>query len=464
MTRSSFTAFLIVVSFGILFAGCSLAPEPEKSFEEFTFTEEDLTKVQRLFTGTGGTQESGSGSSVAAISLGSGTSLMNADSTDALRNTSKAKLYASIRVSTAGKTESIYKVNNPYLNVRTKMEVNSSLVARLSQGESLTVLDIPNAEWAKVRLIDGSEGYVAFRYLAKLTTEDRFSEEKKAYEGKYYVDYAFLNLRKEPSTTAEKVGELPGQAILKPLSMNREWARVAYNGKEGYVSTQYLKPFQPTFLVRQESYSVPILQYQMTSGSIEHLKTVLTSLKASGRKLVPLGTIYTAVLSQETRDVRIVPDSTVLTIVGVTAKNIQQLTDLLQKEGVAATFFVETEEIGMSGITERVILNVLANGNEVQSAGHTGDDLRSLTDTQVLLELGQSKKVIESLTKREVYAVAYPLGGVNDRVMTRAEEIGYLFGLTQVPDRVFSRAQFLRLPTIYVTGSANPADISQSVK
>ncbi len=104
---------------------------------------------------------------------------------------------------------------------------------------------------------------------------------------------------------------------------------------------------------------------------------------------------------------------------------------------------MKTKDFGLSGITEKMVLNLLANGNDLQSAGHTGDDLRSMTDSQVMLELGQSKKLIEEVSKHEVYAFAYPGGGVNDRIMKQASELGYLFGLTQTPDKKFLRSQTL---------------------
>jgi peptidoglycan/xylan/chitin deacetylase (PgdA/CDA1 family) len=148
----------------------------------------------------------------------------------------------------------------------------------------------------------------------------------------------------------------------------------------------------------------------------------------------------------------------------VTGKNVKQVSDALQAAGVGATLFLETKDVGLSGITEKTILNLMANGNDLQSAGHTGDDLRSMTDSQVALELGQSKKLIEDITHKEVYAVSYARGGVNDRVMQQAAQMGYLFGLGQSPDKQFTRSQFLRLPTLLVTSGMSEQDIVKLVK
>lgn len=466
MSRSTLTFFLLIVSFGILFAGCGQV-EPDKSFEEFTFSDTDLGQVHDLVGG------SSSASSVTTLTetddtkpsmlgvTGSHATVL-ADLSVVTQDKEQQARYDGLRTVVVDEGGNIYRVNNPFLNVRAEMNVGSALVVRLDQGDILTVLDIPSAEWAKVKLRSGSEGYVAFRYLAKLTTEEKLPEEKKQFEGKYYVDYQFLNIRKDPSTQSEKVAELPGQAILKPISMNGEWARIVYDGKEGYVSTQYLKPFLPVFLVRQDEYHVPIVQYFADdSASIASLQKHMATMKAAGKKIVTLRTLYDIVIAQETRDARMSPDTIVLTISGVNSKNIRAVSDALEAAGVSATLFLQTKDVGLSGITEKMVLNLMANGNDLQSGGHTGDDLRSMTDSQVVLELGQSKKLLQDLTRKEVYAISYPKGGVNDRVLQQAAEIGYLFGISQSPDSRFSRSQFLRLPTLLVSSGMSPEDVTK---
>ncbi|MDD5054652.1 MAG: SH3 domain-containing protein [Candidatus Peribacteraceae bacterium] len=472
MSRTTLTFFLLILSFGILFAGCG-QPELEQGFEDFTFSDTDLSKVHTLTEqteseapgvettgGTGGT----TGLPAFSIERSSSGVTVLSETIDVKPDIEKQRLYDNIRLAVSDQGGNIYRVNNPFLNVRQGMDVNSAQVTRLNQGDTVTVLDVPSAQWAKIKLAAETEGYVAFRYLAKLTTEQRLPEEKKQFEGKYFVDYAFLNMRKDPSTQSEKMGELPGQTIIKPLSMNGEWARVAYNGKEGYVSTQYLKPFQPVFLVREEEYALPILQYAADdTAAMTALTKHVASLRTAGKKIVTLKSFYDMVLGQESRDVRVSPDAVVLLVTGVNAKNLRQVTDALQSASVPATLFLQTRDLGLAGITEKTVLTLLANGYELQSAGHTGDDLRGLTDSQVTLEIGQSKKLLEELTRKEVYAVAYPRNGVNDRIVKEAQTLGYLFGVTDSPDLRFSRSQFLRLPSIAVVGGMTADAVVKTV-
>ncbi len=247
----SLTVFLLIVSFGILFAGCS-QPEPDKSMEDFTFSDTDLQNVTKMATSSSLSPSLAepTGSESMDLTVAATTGSVLTETVSVTPDKEKQALYDNLRMAAADQGDNLYRVNNPFLNVRVSMSVNAALVARLEQGAMLTVTEIPTAEWAKVKLGNGETGYVAFRYIAKVTTEEKLPEDKKQFEGKYFVDFQFLNIRKDPSTQAEKMGELPGQAIVKPISMNNEWARVAYDGKEGYVSTQYLKPLQPVFLVR----------------------------------------------------------------------------------------------------------------------------------------------------------------------------------------------------------------------
>jgi SH3-like domain-containing protein len=480
MSRQSLTFFLLIVSFGILFAGCG--SPAEQQFDEFTFTDSDLQTVHEIADGS---SSSASGSAIVESTLGgedvTGTAMISVVDTGStvspvvsaltssvapVVDTEKQRLYDNIRTAVFDQGGgNIYRVNNPFLNVRASMDVSATQVARLNQGDVMTVLDIPNAGWAKVRLQDGKEGYVSFRYIAKLTTDQKLPEEKKQFEGKYFVDYAFLNMRKDPSTQSEKLVEIPGQAIIKPLSMNGEWARVSYSGKEGYVSAQYLKPFLPVFLVRQDEYTLPILQYHAEdAASIAALPKHVAALKTAGKKIVTLRALYDTVMAQESRDSRIAPGSVAITVLGVNAKNVKAVGDALQAAGVGGTLFIQTKDVGVSGITEKTILNLLANGNDLQSGGHTGDDLRAMTDSQVSLELGQSKKLIEDITHREVYAVGYPKGGVNDRIMEKAADLAYLFGEAQSPDTVFTRSAFLRLPSLIVGSGMSPEDVVKLAK
>jgi peptidoglycan/xylan/chitin deacetylase (PgdA/CDA1 family)/uncharacterized protein YgiM (DUF1202 family) len=445
-------AFLLVASFGILFAGCG-APPPQD--DVFSFTEDDVARFRELAQ----EDETGSGDTVTTVPRLTGTGA--AEPGIAKLDLSLAKTYDAVRAGPAGTGEETYRVTNAYVNVRSEPKVTASEVVRLSQGDTLTVLDFMDAAWAKAEVAGGKQGYVSTRYIAKLVSEEKLAAERKKYEGVYFVDFGFLNVRKTPDAGSEKIGELPGQALVRPISLDKVWARVPFASGEGYVAVQYLSPFSPQFLVRQESYTLPMLHYRLASGedAMASLPAHIAALKKAGVTVWTLRDFRQLVLSQEERDVRVPPKTVVLALSDISSANVQKVSQTLQSAGVSATLFLKTAEVGMSGITEKIVLSLVANGFDVQSGGHTGDDLRSLTNAQMELELSQSRALLEQMTGKPVYAIGYPIGGVNERVVELAGKQGYLFGVGSAPDGIFSRTQFLRLPSYIVSPSMTAEDV-----
>jgi uncharacterized protein YgiM (DUF1202 family) len=457
-TATPIIAFLLIACFGLLFVtGCSSTVEsPEKTADD-TFTAEDVARFQQL------TSEQSSAPAM------SGAVLSNAPAEQAQTSAPAAtytvdpalkKTYDAYRMASSGGAANTYRVTNTFLNVRAEPSVSAASVGRLDQGDLVTLIEFANATWAKITMQNGTQGFVSAQYISKLTTESKLKDEQKAFEGVYFVNFAFVNVRSSPNTGGDKIGEIPGQAFVRPLSVEKDWARVSFEGKDGYVSTQYLSPFLPNFLVRQDTYTLPILQYAVQEeGTLLALIPHVTALKKNGVNVLTFRDLLRTVQTQEARDVRLPPKSVILGITGLTPQNIKPVTDALLAAKIPATLFVQTSHVGMSGISEQTLLNLQANGFDIQSGGHTGDDLRTLTNPQTDLELGQSRAMLEEITHQSVFAVAYPQGGANERVMQQAATAGYLFGVSGSPDKSFSREQFLRLPSYAITSGMTAEDV-----
>lgn len=461
-------AFLLLASFGILFAGCR-GPQETREDDAFVFTADDVARFKQLAREG---EEATTGSGIVRDEkpylepLASTGELIteDGDGVPVLR-LDMLPAYRAIRAGAVKEGENTYRVTNTFLNVRASPSVTAASAGRLVKGESVTVLEFADAAWAKVKLADGKMGFVAVRYIAKPTSEEKLAAEKEAFKGMHFVDFGFVNVRKAPDAQSEKLGELPGQTIVRPISMDAVWARIPYQGKEGYVAVEYLSPFLPNFLVRQERYVLPFLHYRANQdGVTAAIGPHIALLKREEIRFMTLSQFRDLLLAQEERDVRLPPRSVALLVSGVTADNAQSVSDALTAAGVSATLFVETESVGLRGLTEKALLTLRANGFDVQSAGHTGDDLRALTNAQVSLELVQSRKLLEERTAQDVFAIAYPQGGVNDRVMALADESGYLLGITDQPERSFTREQLLRLPSLLVIPSMTPEDVLKLVR
>lgn len=450
-------AFLLIASFGILFAGCTT--KPQEPSEEFTFTAEDVSKLMEL----AGDKEDGINEELDDIRL----DLPDPEEEeDLVLDVSMAGTYAAIRSGPHQSGDDVYRVTNEFLNVRAEPRVTSVTVGRLVRGDTVHLQEFVDAAWAKVRMVDQkTEGYVAQRYIAKLVSEDRLEAEKVELNGTYFVDFSFLNIRKNPDAESEKIGELPGQALVKPLSMDGVWARIPFEGREGYVATQYLSPFLPNFLVRQDTFHLPVLLYPVDEEGVSGvLAQHIDRFAQEGMRVLTVRDFYDLLLAQEDRDVRLSPRSVIIGITGLNDKNFEEVSDVLRSSRATVTFFIQTDRIGLRGITEKNILTLLANGHDIQSAAHTGDDLRSLTNAQLQLELRQSRQILEAMTKRTVSAVYYPRGGVNSRVAEQATDVGYLLGIGTAPDRMFMRDQLLRMPSFLVKASTSGDDVMSKVR
>ncbi len=457
--------FLLIASFGILFAGCS----PQRPNDnDFVFTAEDAARFRELArqaegveasSESGATVEDGSGSQVPAMNLDLGTGAVTE------LDLSMAQTYKAVRTGPVASGDNVFRVTNAYVNIRSEPSITAALVEKLNSGDTMTLIDFVDAAWAKIKTNSGKEGFVSSKYIAKMTSLDALAAEKKKYENVYFVNYAFVNVRSAPDSNSEKLGQLPGQSFVRPASITDGFAKIKFEGKDAYVSTQYLAPFQPNYIARQNTYTMPILVYHWGQTGIgDALATHVNELKAKGVNIWSLREFYDLLLKQESQDARL-PDSTVvLAIDSVDGKNIKEVGDALVKLGVHATVFIQTKNLGLSGITQKSMSSLVAAGMDIESQGHTGDDLRALTNSQLELEVRQSRKLLEEATGKPVFAIGYPQGGVNDRVSQAADGAGYLLGVGGVPDRSFTRNQLLSLPSYAISPAMSADDIVRIAK
>lgn len=452
--------FLIVASFGILFVGCS---GPEDVNDTLVFTDDDAAIYRQLAdSASGSLMASGSETvDVEPLDSASGSDI----SVSADLDLSMVDTYAAMRKGVAGNGS--YVVTNTFLNVRSTPSTGGANVVQLELGDSVDVVEFIDSQWAKVKLAGGQEGYVAHRYLSKPTSEERLADEKKQFDGMYYVSFGFVNMRKSPDQSSDKVGEIPGGKIIRPSQVQGGWAKVTYDGKEGYVSDSYLAPFMPNFVVRQETYQLPVLHYRLTADRTDELLAAMgqqvADLRAQGYSFMTFNDLRTLLLQQQERDVRLDPKKVIVAVSGITPDTIKDVSDALNTAGINATLFIQTQHIGLSGITEKTLVTMMANGFDIQSATHTGDDLRALTTAQAELELQQSRRLLEQYTNKPVFAAAYPMGGVNDRIAQIAAEAGYLFGIGDDADRSFGRSQLLRVPALVVFPSMSKEEVLKFV-
>ncbi len=448
-------AFLFLAVF--LLVSCGAGEEYD---DTFTFTEEDVEEISALLDRIEQEETNDIPQPEDVEKLIGGVEEIVIDASEAHRFDRLRSLLGSLEDNT-------YRVTNIFLNVREEANVRSKLITELTKGDQVRVLSFPSARWAEIMLPDGRKGFVSTNYISRLVSEYQLADIQKQFEGKYEVNFQFLNVRSEPATHGLKLGELGANEIVEPLEMRDDgWAKILFEEKEAYVSSDYLKPYLPTLIVRQESFPIPVLRYRGDDAEIaEVLVKHIALLKSQGKTLITLRDFYDLLEQQEEEETKMPEDQVILLVSDLLPETIKDISDALHASAVRATFFLSSGHIRAEGISPQIVNLLIQNGNDVQSAGVSGDDLRAFTNSQILKELAESRSVLEDLTGEEIFAVAYPVGGVNDRVAELAVQTGYLFGITLTPavGEGFERSQFLTLPANVITSATSEDTVKKMV-
>ncbi|CEQ22827.1 mannosyl-glycoprotein endo-beta-N-acetylglucosamidase [[Clostridium] sordellii] len=141
-----------------------------------------------------------------------------------------------------GKTKVVVATS---LNVRSGPSTGNSVIGSLKNNEKVEVISESNG-WSKIKY-NGKEGYVSSTYL-KDSNEGGNSKPNETPKPKPNVETktkvvvaTSLNVRSGPSTSHGIIGSLKNNEKVEVISESNGWSKIKYNGKEGYVSSTYLK-------------------------------------------------------------------------------------------------------------------------------------------------------------------------------------------------------------------------------
>ena len=177
------------------------------------------------------------------------------------------------------------------LNVRKGPGTSYGIIKVIDMNVTVTVTEATNSSWYKVKLSDGTEGYLAAQYL-KITSGD-INSVKPGNSGddntnngnnsntpatdEYVRVTVGLNLRSEPNTSSKVLTVLSTGTVLNVLDRKTSgWVHVrTTGGAEGYVSAEYVTAYDPSSSNASISVSsVDLAQYKTiyiqasSSGSV----------------------------------------------------------------------------------------------------------------------------------------------------------------------------------------------------
>ena len=175
------------------------------------------------------------------------------------------------------------------LNVRKGPGTSYGIIKVIDMNVTVTVTEATNSSWYKVKLSDGTEGYLAAQYL-KITSGDINSvkpgnsgddntnngnNSNTPATGEYVRVTVGLNLRSEPNTSSKVLTVLSTGTVLNVLDRKTSgWVHVrTTDGAEGYVSAEYVAAYDPS----SSSASISV-----SSVDLAQYKTIYIQASASG--------------------------------------------------------------------------------------------------------------------------------------------------------------------------------------
>ncbi len=138
------------------------------------------------------------------------------------------------------KKETVYATAG--VNIRAKASADSDIIGTLIVGYSITRTSDSDG-WSKVDY-NGKTGYIKSEYLS--TTKPQIDNSSTTEEVKETVyATAGVNIRAKASTDSEILGTLAAGSSITRTSNSNGWSKVDYNGKTGYIKSDYLTTTKP---------------------------------------------------------------------------------------------------------------------------------------------------------------------------------------------------------------------------
>ena len=141
---------------------------------------------------------------------------------------------------TDGQTEPPAADNGPQyatatttVNVRSSDSEQADRLGKVAGGTRVQVQEVRVNGWSKI-VFEGGDGYIKSEYL----------QMEESAEGQEVIGSVTakesINIRSAASTESERLGVLAGGESLELLANEGEWCKVKYNGKVGYVKTEFV--------------------------------------------------------------------------------------------------------------------------------------------------------------------------------------------------------------------------------
>ncbi|MEG1310376.1 MAG: SH3 domain-containing protein [Romboutsia sp.] len=134
--------------------------------------------------------------------------------------------------------KSIKVVNANSVNFRSGPSTSNSSIGKLNKGVEVGFISESNG-WSKISY-NGKIGYMSSQYLSNKNNTPSTDNTDNSIKSTKIVNTNSVNFRSGPSTSNSSIGKLNKGVEVGFISESNGWSKISYNGKIGYMSSQYL--------------------------------------------------------------------------------------------------------------------------------------------------------------------------------------------------------------------------------
>ncbi|MDR7246647.1 L,D-peptidoglycan transpeptidase YkuD (ErfK/YbiS/YcfS/YnhG family) [Priestia megaterium] len=153
-----------------------------------------------------------------------------------------------------------YKVTASKLNVRSGAGTTYGIIGSVVKDQTLSVVS-KSGSWYKINY-NGRTGYVSSDYVQAAGTATSPAESTT-----YIVMASTLNVRSGAGTNYASIGSVTKGQTLSVVSKSGSWYKINYNGRTGYVSSDYVQASGTTPSAESTTYIVTASTLNVRSGA-----------------------------------------------------------------------------------------------------------------------------------------------------------------------------------------------------
>ncbi|NLB20457.1 MAG: SH3 domain-containing protein [Clostridium sp.] len=351
-------------------------------------------------------------------------------------------------------------VTTANLNMRIGPSINDKIIRTLPRGTEVSVISTSNG-WAKVNY-SGSVGYCSLNYLRPVSTQPPATNITMKTT-------AHLNMRTGPSTNNPVIRVIPQGAEVLVTNRSGGWAKVAYNGSEGYCSLTYLTdeiipPVQSTAYYTTEELNLrngPGVGYKIIAVMPYGSKVIAVPSTESWFKVTYEGKTGYAHKAYLTKNLVQGPSKVItkgiknpskkeiaLTFdAGWEYKTTIPLLNMLDRYSVKATFFLRANWVKDHPDLARAIRD---RGHSIQNHSLTHPHMKEMSRAAIESEFKESTAIFKNVLGLTPTLFRPPFGEYNDLVLDVAKESGYPYTIMWSIDTI-DWAETIRGETVTTT-------------